>query len=195
MKHTDYYKQARKIKSKSIAELAAALRAHGGSYTWKNPDCDDDDDETEESDTIPCIGFNLDSGPVDVEVYKAIVSECGSVTIIGRYHDDAGDIDEFDPWDAFVAHLDFLMDEIPETEEVSDVSLPQEFFGISSVAREDLEEKGYDTSNVTDDVMRQVAKRLGNAYVENEFWIDLEIIADHLEIPKKSDNNEEEEDV
>ncbi len=193
MKHTDYYKQAREIKEKSIRELAAALKAHGGSYTWKNPDADNDDDEIEESDNIPCIGFNLDSGPVDVIVYQASVNEDGGVTIVGRYNDDSGDIAEFDPYDAFVAHLDFLMDEIPETEEVSDVSLPQEFFEIASVSREDLEAKGYDTSNVTDAQMRQVARRLGDAYVENGFWIDLEIIADHLEIPKKIDDDEEED--
>lgn len=188
MKHTDYYQQSREIKRKSIAELAAALNAHGGSYTWRNPDDDDNNDENKD---IPCIGFNLDGGPVDVEVYQAFVDEQGGIRIVGRYHDDSGDFGEFDPWDAFVAHLDFLMDEIPETEEVSDVSLQQEFFEISSVSREDLEARGYDISSVSDSQMYNLAKRLGNAYVENEFWIDLEIIADYLEIPKK-DNHEEE---
>lgn len=188
MKHTDYYRQAREIKSKSIQELATALKAHGGTYTWRDPEGEDDGDK----DDLPCIGFNLDSGPVDVIVYQASVDDDGYVTITGRYNDDSGDIDEFDPEDAFVAHIDFLLDMIPETEDIHDVSLPQEFFEISSVAREDLEEKGYDTSNVTDDQMRNLAKRLGNAYVENEFWIDLEIIADYLEIPKKIDNGNKE---
>lgn len=186
MKHTDYYSQAQAIKRKSIEELAAALKAHGGTYTWKDPEGEEDGDVDE----LPCIGFNLDNGPVDVIVYQATIDDYGCITIIGRYNDDSGEMGEFNPRDAFVAHIDFLLDEIPETEEVSDVTLPQDFFSITSVAREDLEEKGYDTSNVTDAQMRNLAKRLGDAYVENQFWIDLEIIADYLEIPKKHENGE-----
>lgn len=189
MKHTDYYSQAQAIKQKSIEELAAALKAHGGTYTWKDPE----NEEDEEADEGPCIGFNLDSGPVDVRVYQAKVDEQGFITIIGRYNDDSNDMAEFDPKDAFVAHIDFLLDEIPETAEVSDVTLQQEFFEISSVARADLENKGYDTSSITDVQMRNLARSLGDAYVENGFWTDLEIIADYLEIPKKSEHGSQED--
>lgn len=191
MKHTDFYSQAQAIKTKSIQELAAALKAHGGTYTWRNPE-PDDDEENEDDDDLPCIAFNLDyAGPQDVIVLQASVSDEGHVSIIGRPKDGYDDdTQEYDPYEAFASHIEFLIDMIPETDKVHDVSLPQEFFEISSVAREDLEEKGYDTSNVTDAQMRNLAKRLGNAYVENEFWIDLEIIADYLEIPKHTQHEE-----
>lgn len=63
----------------------------------------------------------------------------------------------------------------------------QESFEITSVSREDLEGLGYDTSNVEDMTMRRLASKMADAYVENVFWIDLPIIADYLEIPKKKE--------
>ena len=61
----------------------------------------------------------------------------------------------------------------------------KEYFNITSVAREDLEGIGYDTSNVDDATMEQLASKMADAYCESGFWIDLPILADHLEIPKK----------
>ena len=61
-------------------------------------------------------------------------------------------------------------------------------FPIVSVSRADLEDKGYDTSNVDDATMERLASKLSDAYVENGFWIDLPIMADYLEIPKKEEN-------
>lgn len=61
----------------------------------------------------------------------------------------------------------------------------QEYFNITSVAREDLEGIGYDTSEVDDATMERLASKMADAYCENGFWIDLPILADHLEIPKQ----------
>lgn len=63
------------------------------------------------------------------------------------------------------------------------------YFEISSVHRDDLEGEGYDVSNVDDGTMEQLASKMGNAYTDNVFWIDLGIIAEGLEIPKKSKKN------
>lgn len=57
-------------------------------------------------------------------------------------------------------------------------------FPITSVARADLESQGYDAKHVSDETMELLARKMADAYVENSFWIDLEIIADDLEIPK-----------
>lgn len=56
---------------------------------------------------------------------------------------------------------------------------------IATVHRDDLEELGFDTSVVDDATMARLASKMGDAYVESSFWIDLEIIAEFLEIPKK----------
>lgn len=59
-------------------------------------------------------------------------------------------------------------------------------FQITSVHRDDLEGRGYDTSKVDDATMEQLASKMSDAYTGNDvFWIDLDIIADHLEIPKQ----------
>ena len=57
-------------------------------------------------------------------------------------------------------------------------------FIISEVSREDLEEIGYDTSEVSDETMKYLAKKLASDYCEQLFWTSLDIIAECMEIPK-----------
>ena len=59
------------------------------------------------------------------------------------------------------------------------------YFPITSVHRDDLEGLGYDTSKVDDATMTELADKMADAYLDSAFWIDLPIIAEHLEIPKK----------
>ena len=59
-------------------------------------------------------------------------------------------------------------------------------FEITSVTREDLESRGFDTTNITDAQMEELAQRMCNDYLEQMFWISLDIIAeDIIGIPKK----------
>ena len=58
-------------------------------------------------------------------------------------------------------------------------------FPISSLARADLEDKGYDTSGLTDDRMVRLASKMGDVYVENHFWESLEEFAALYNIPSK----------
>ena len=62
--------------------------------------------------------------------------------------------------------------------------IKQYSFVISKVTREDLEEIGFDTSEVSDAVMERLASKLGDDYCDNLFWTSLEIIAESLNIPK-----------
>lgn len=62
----------------------------------------------------------------------------------------------------------------------------KESFVITEVSREDLEGIGFDTSKVSDETMERLARKLGDDYCEQLFWISLEIIAEHLEIPKRN---------
>lgn len=58
-------------------------------------------------------------------------------------------------------------------------------FPITSVARQDLEDAGYDTSEITDDDMQNLAGDMADAYVEHSFWQDIGIIADNLKFKKR----------
>jgi len=61
----------------------------------------------------------------------------------------------------------------------------KESFIVTQVSREDLEEIGYDTSEVSDDTMERLASKLGNDYCEQLFWTSLDIIAEYMGIPKR----------
>lgn len=71
---------------------------------------------------------------------------------------------------------------------------PKDYFEITSVSREDLEEAGFDTSDVDDATMELLASKMANDYCEQLFWVQLPIIAEYLEIPKKENNENQEED-
>jgi hypothetical protein len=44
---------------------------------------------------------------------------------------------------------------------------------------------GYDVSNVDDCTMAELASKMADAYLDQAFWIDLPIIADHLGILRR----------
>jgi hypothetical protein len=55
-------------------------------------------------------------------------------------------------------------------------------FPITSVCRADLEQVGFNTKNVDDSTMRELASKMADAYCDDGFWIDLEILAEDLNI-------------
>lgn len=68
-----------------------------------------------------------------------------------------------------------------------DIEKMHKEFPITSVSRIDLEDRGFDTSNITDEQMTEFAKRLCTDYLEQMFWISLDIIAeDIMNFPKKN---------
>lgn len=79
MKGTDFYEVGKHIKQMEVAELKEALKAHGGSYTWRDLDNDSPDYEAED---MPIVMANLEyGGPTDVCICKAWINEHGDVEI------------------------------------------------------------------------------------------------------------------
>lgn len=79
MKGTGFYDVGKHIKQMEIAELKEALKAHGGSYTWRDSDNDSPDYEAED---MPIVMANLEyGGPTDVCICKAWINEHGDVEI------------------------------------------------------------------------------------------------------------------
>ena len=64
-------------------------------------------------------------------------------------------------------------------------------FPITSVARGDLESQGFDASNVTDDQMAEIADHMQDAYCDDAFWVELDVIAEDMDIPRKAEGTEE----
>lgn len=65
-------------------------------------------------------------------------------------------------------------------------------FSITSICRADLISAGFDITGVTDENMRELASKMADAYCDNGFWIDLEIIAKER-LGLKSNNNGQQE--
>ena len=61
------------------------------------------------------------------------------------------------------------------------------YFPITSVHRGDLEAQGFDASVVDDATMFELADKMADAYLDSDFWIDLEIIAEAIGIPRRAD--------
>lgn len=58
-------------------------------------------------------------------------------------------------------------------------------FKITSIHRDDLESRGFDVSNVTDEDMSRLARKMADDYCEQLFWESMEIIAgEGLDLPK-----------
>ena len=53
-------------------------------------------------------------------------------------------------------------------------------FNITSVSRQDLEYRGFDTTNITDAQMEKQAQKMCDDYLEQMFWISLDIIAEDI---------------
>lgn len=62
--------------------------------------------------------------------------------------------------------------------------LNEGFFPITSVSRENLQAYGFETRSITDEQMRDLAKKMANDYYEQLFWSSMEIIAEILEFPQ-----------
>ena len=65
----------------------------------------------------------------------------------------------------------------------------QNEFVISVLSREDLEELGYDTSNLSNDMMQKIANKLGDYYCDYAFLDDLISLANYFNIPKHGKSN------
>ena len=69
---------------------------------------------------------------------------------------------------------------------------PEKFykeFPITSVSRADLESEGFDTTNVDDALMSELASKMADAYCNLDFWEDLKILAEDLKINKYGKSN------
>jgi hypothetical protein len=53
-------------------------------------------------------------------------------------------------------------------------------FNITSICRADLQGMGYEVEKIDDSQMTQIASKMADAYCDDGFWIDAEIITDNI---------------
>lgn len=64
-------------------------------------------------------------------------------------------------------------------------------FPIADLSRKDFEGKGWDTSKLDNSDMEYIARKMGESFIFNQFWIDIEYFAELFGLPKKKMNNSE----
>lgn len=114
MNYTNFFSIVDKIKSCEYQELYTAIKAHGGKFSWNM-------DEGEE---CPLIAINVDSitpSPCDVYVTCVKISSDDILKIYGEEKEYGNEI-KFQWSDVFAGHLSSIIDYLPATNEVSDVS-------------------------------------------------------------------------
>ena len=62
-------------------------------------------------------------------------------------------------------------------------------FPITSICRADLESAGFNITDISDDMMLELASKMANAYCDMGFWEDLKIIAEYLGAKRKKGKN------
>ena len=121
MKHTDFYSLYKKLDQQLEDELIAAVKAHGGKYIFIHTD-EDGELDIEEQENAPVITASCKymSGYADFSVSRVEVDEHGFCSVYGCLLD--GDNYEWELDSISHGHLEYIIDEIPETDSVKSVA-------------------------------------------------------------------------
>lgn len=169
MKHTDFYNQIEAIKRKEQRELIEALKAHGGSYSWYNEDIQEFESE------YPCVAVNLNGinpNPMDVDIRSISINKYDDLCFKGEDKEWGNEV-RFFADDVFAGHIAYIIDMIPETDTVNDVTSREEAFIIASVCRDDLVNEGFDAENLSDEDLQCIANIMGDFYDNYGYRDDL----------------------
>lgn len=122
MKCTDAWSIAKMLSDHMGKELKAALVAHGGEFSWYTEDAEDEDERY--ADNVPIVMCdNKFAGPMDVKIRKAYIGNYGHVRVTAATCDYDDNVD-IELSDIVVSHIPFIIEAIPVTDAVSDVSIP-----------------------------------------------------------------------
>lgn len=118
MKCTDAWVIMKILRARMGKELKAALAAHGGEYSWYS------EEDEKYADNVPIVMCNNRyAGPVDVKVRSVYIDSHGYVMIEAATNDCNDEITiEFE--DIVAHHIQFIIESIPATDTVTDVSVP-----------------------------------------------------------------------
>lgn len=123
MKHSNFYQLYKNVQALERKELIAAVKAHGGIYEFAKEDEESGDIDT---DSCPIVNGNTRhmESPADFYITKVEVE----TTQYGEYLVVYG-MEKEDPYEVKTiqvesGNLHYIIDEIPATDQVVDVSMP-----------------------------------------------------------------------
>ena len=169
MKHTDFYCKVKEIKRQEQRELKEALKAHGGSYSWYNEDIQEFERE------YPCVAVNLNGinpNPMDVDIRSISIDKHDDLCFKGEDKEWGNEV-RFSADDIFAGHIAYIIELIPETDAVNDVTSKKEDFTVATMCRDDLVNTGFDAENLSDQDMQNIADVMGDLYCNYGYSDDL----------------------
>lgn len=164
MKHTDLYNEYKKLDAIERRELIAAVKAHGNEYIFVHFD-DDGDFDDEERDYAPIISAATSGMDAYEDFYISRVDvEGDSCTLYGWAKECYADEVQIDS--VAHGHLGYVIDSIPETDDIKDVTEIPEELPVAFLSKNDLELVGY-SSDISLEDFQMVASTLSN-HLDNE---------------------------
>lgn len=122
MKHTELSNEYKKLDEIARQELIAAVKAHGGEYVFIN----EDDEDWYDCDDCPivcaCFGYGDEASAFYVS--RVVVDDKDYLTIYGFDQSYGNPSDECELYYVETGHIRHILDFIPATEIVKDVSIP-----------------------------------------------------------------------
>lgn len=76
------------------------------------------------------------------------------------------------------------MDEGARTECIFVNEEDEDSYPIAKLSRSDFEFRGYSTRGLANSDIRYIASKMGDSYVENQFWLDVDYYADAFKMPR-----------
>lgn len=163
MKHTDYYKKQQELERLAEKELIAAVKAHGGSFSFF-----DEGVEVDNGAPIIVASNKYDEICKEHFVTRVEVDDDNELTIYG--YPKFGWPDVYELFFIELGGMEIINDYIPETESVKDVSLPDEKFKTYAVFDPMLVQL-LDNDTPTDEIIEYVKSQeyLGDVLKVQEF--------------------------
>lgn len=124
--------------------------------------------------------------------YNAPLIDGGALEVANKIIDEAVKMEKWlvekygEDDDSYLDRLEEYEAILEKKYELPDLTKNDEgYFKITSIHRDDLEAAGFDSSQVDDTTMKRLASKMADDYLEQLFWVQLPIIAENLDIPRK----------
>lgn len=194
MKHTELYNEYKKLDKLERQELIAAVKAHGGEYVF----IDEDNEDWYDDEDVPIVRacFSYSDGQTYYYVSRVAVDDKGYLAIYGFNREYGYLSDERELHDIEAGHIGAIIDCIPATETVKDVSsstfAPQPILVFS---REDVENVGY-SQDMTPDQYKALVRAMKKSCEWNMdvYWDALKQACENVGITPLNISENDEED-
>lgn len=117
MKHTEFYDTIKSIRHHIVDEIKAAVKAHGGEYSW---------DDEGECPIVAANPYRCEPEPLDVCINSILLDSNDMIQFEATGKSSGYEVRDLDVDDIFVEHLGFILDYMGDTTTVLDVSIPFE---------------------------------------------------------------------